>query len=228
MCCLFLCFYIYLFCLSGGLKSYSNFMCSFEGLSWAWELGCWYAYNITSHTFLSCLHLLMLWSSSYTKDLEFWRNSLSQICRGEISVICLDVKFLKEKFDERVPLSKSLSSSQTSCLLASSSSSRKSTSNNPILNEAETCGTPKKIAETAMIEDIFPETTFEEEKSRVDLKELTDLGWEFFDEDTLFSNGNLSPTANREFRGSEPDILGGHWWTRGAFYVVYFSGPFAE
>ncbi|KAL3725556.1 hypothetical protein ACJRO7_030565 [Eucalyptus globulus] len=148
--------------------------------------------------------------NSKLREFLMEKGRIVDMLQGEISVICLDVKFLKEKFDERVPLSKSLSSSQTSCLLASSSSSRKSTMSNPILNEAETCGTPKKIAETAMIEDIFPETTFEEEKSRVDLKELTDLGWEFFDEDTLFSNGNLSPTANREFRGSEPDILGGH------------------
>ncbi|KAF8015275.1 hypothetical protein BT93_H0931 [Corymbia citriodora subsp. variegata] len=149
--------------------------------------------------------------NSKLREFLMEKGRIVDILQGEISVICLDVKFLKEKFDERVPLSKSLSSSQTTCLLASSSSSRKSTASNPNLNEAETCGSPKKIAETAMIKDIFPETTFEEEKSRVDLKELTDLGWEFFDEDTVLNSGNPSPTANREFRGSESDIHGGHW-----------------
>lgn len=117
------------------------------------------------------------------------------------------MKFLKEKFDERVPLSKSVSSSQTSCLLASSSSSRKSSSSNPILNEAETCGTPNKIAETAMIKDLLP---FDEEKSGVDLKEFTDLGWEFFDKDTEFCSGGPSPTANGEYWGSKSFIHGGN------------------
>ncbi|XP_048135620.1 uncharacterized protein LOC115756939 isoform X2 [Rhodamnia argentea] len=148
--------------------------------------------------------------NSKLREFLMEKGRIVDILQGEISVICLDVKFLKEKFDERVPLSKSVSSSQTSCLLASSSSSRKSTSSNPILDEAETCGTPNKIAETAMIKDLLPETTFEEEKSRVDLKELTDLGWEFFDKDTEFGNGILSPTANGEFRGFKSDIHGCH------------------
>ncbi|KAL1550199.1 hypothetical protein AAHA92_18197 [Salvia divinorum] len=46
--------------------------------------------------------------------------------QGEISVICQDVRMLKETFDEDIPFSKSLSSSQTSCILASSASSSKS------------------------------------------------------------------------------------------------------
>ncbi|XP_056168425.1 uncharacterized protein LOC115679231 isoform X2 [Syzygium oleosum] len=144
--------------------------------------------------------------NSKLREFLMEKGRIVDILQGEISVICLDVKFLKEKFDERVPLSKSVSSSQTSCLLASSSSSRKSSSSNPILNEAETYGTPNKIAETAMIKDLLP---FDEEKSRVDLKELTDLGWEFFDKDTEFCSGGLSPTANGEYRGSESDIHGG-------------------
>lgn len=43
--------------------------------------------------------------------------------RGEISVICQDVTALKSKFDQGIPLSKSLSSSQTSSISTSSSSS---------------------------------------------------------------------------------------------------------
>ncbi|XP_042053600.1 uncharacterized protein LOC121798590 [Salvia splendens] len=46
--------------------------------------------------------------------------------QGEISVICQDVRMLKESFDGDIPFSKSLSSSQTSCILASSASSSKS------------------------------------------------------------------------------------------------------
>lgn len=48
------------------------------------------------------------------------------VYRGEIAVICQDVKQLKEKFDQRLPLSRSLFSTQTSFLLASSNSSLKS------------------------------------------------------------------------------------------------------
>ena len=48
---------------------------------------------------------------------------LCLFCRGEVSVICQDVSLLKEKFDKRLPLSMSVSSSQTSCKLASSGSS---------------------------------------------------------------------------------------------------------
>lgn len=48
------------------------------------------------------------------------------VFRGEIAVICEDVKQLKEKFDQRLPLSRSLFSTQTSFLLASSNSSLKS------------------------------------------------------------------------------------------------------
>lgn len=47
-------------------------------------------------------------------------------CRGEIGVICQDVKSLKEKFDNRVSLSKYLSIEQTSFRMASSTSSGKS------------------------------------------------------------------------------------------------------
>lgn len=54
------------------------------------------------------------------------RGHVVDILQGEISVICKDVRLLKEKFDERLPLCRSLNSSQTSCILASSSSSLKS------------------------------------------------------------------------------------------------------
>ncbi|KAF3961442.1 hypothetical protein CMV_013932 [Castanea mollissima] len=54
------------------------------------------------------------------------RGHIVDMLQGEISVICQDVSLLKEKFDDRVPLSKSVSSSQTSCILAASGISAKS------------------------------------------------------------------------------------------------------
>ncbi|CAN1855336.1 hypothetical protein LINPERHAP1_LOCUS41667 [Linum perenne] len=51
------------------------------------------------------------------------RGHVVDTLQGEISVICQDVRLLKEKVDNRVPLSQSISSSQTSCILASSGSS---------------------------------------------------------------------------------------------------------
>ncbi|KAG6402959.1 hypothetical protein SASPL_135174 [Salvia splendens] len=54
------------------------------------------------------------------------RGQLVDTLQGEIAVICQDVKQLKEKFDQRLPLSRSLFSTQTSFLLASSNSSLKS------------------------------------------------------------------------------------------------------
>ncbi|CAM9000380.1 unnamed protein product [Rhodiola kirilowii] len=56
------------------------------------------------------------------------RGRIVDTLQGEISVICQDVKSLKCKFDERVPLSESVSSGQTTCILASSSSSKRSIS----------------------------------------------------------------------------------------------------
>lgn len=57
-------------------------------------------------------------------------------CRGELAVIYQDVRLLKENFDANVPFSKSVSSRQTSCKLASSSSSLQSTVSEP---ETERC-----------------------------------------------------------------------------------------
>ncbi|XP_028762220.1 uncharacterized protein LOC114745031 [Neltuma alba] len=54
------------------------------------------------------------------------RGRVVDMLQGEISVICQDVRILKAKFDANLPLSKSFTSSQTSCILASSGSSHKS------------------------------------------------------------------------------------------------------
>ncbi|KZV43097.1 rab11 family-interacting protein 3 [Dorcoceras hygrometricum] len=54
------------------------------------------------------------------------RGCVVDMLQGEIAVICQDVRRLKENLDQRVPLSKSLSSAHTSFILASSGSSSKS------------------------------------------------------------------------------------------------------
>ncbi|KAJ4956426.1 hypothetical protein NE237_013209 [Protea cynaroides] len=64
--------------------------------------------------------------NSKLRDFLMDRGRVVDILQGEIAVICQDVNLLKEKFDAHVPISKSLSSSQTSCILASLSSSIKS------------------------------------------------------------------------------------------------------
>ncbi|KAM7253968.1 hypothetical protein ACFE04_031650 [Oxalis oulophora] len=60
--------------------------------------------------------------NSKLRDFLIENGRVVDILQGEISVICQDVRLLKENFDKRVPFSKSISSSQTSCKLASSGS----------------------------------------------------------------------------------------------------------
>ena len=101
------------------------------------------------------------------------------MCRGEISVICKDVKLLKEKFDARIPLSRSLSSDQTSCILASSSSSMKSLALDQVSEQADPLTeSPKKTSPSASIDDSLSSG---EEKAKDDRKAFVDAGWEFFD-----------------------------------------------
>ncbi|KAK6141428.1 hypothetical protein DH2020_024833 [Rehmannia glutinosa] len=92
--------------------------------------------------------------------------------RGEIGVICQDVRVLKAKFDENVPLSKSLSSNETSFILASSNSS---SLQSPIPDQVEPIALPP--------EDALLENQKTEEKAVVDdLKALHDEGWDLVDD----------------------------------------------
>ncbi|KAJ4969573.1 hypothetical protein NE237_016274 [Protea cynaroides] len=75
--------------------------------------------------------------NSKLRDFLMDRGHVVDILQGEIAVICQDVKSLKEKFDERAPISKSLSSSQTSCILASWSLSFKSLAFDPITEKVK-------------------------------------------------------------------------------------------
>ncbi|XVF21809.1 hypothetical protein REPUB_Repub12eG0122000 [Reevesia pubescens] len=139
------------------------------------------------------------------------RGQIVDSLQGEISVICEDVRLLKEKFDERIPLSKSISSSQTSCILASSSSSLKSMASDlgPELGEmaktlekrsptpsvngqspksrsSETAKTPEKRSSTPSVDGQSPKSRSSEERFKADSKELLDDGWEIFDRDAEF------------------------------------------
>ncbi|XP_022890567.1 uncharacterized protein LOC111405771 isoform X2 [Olea europaea var. sylvestris] len=109
------------------------------------------------------------------------RGHVVDMLQGEIAVICQDVRLLKEKFDERVPFSKSLSSSQTSCRLASSTSSSRSlvllqTEQEQGSDGADSLENPKRD-----LVRCFDEQLSGEEATRDDSKALVEEGWEIFD-----------------------------------------------
>ncbi|KAL0370541.1 UNVERIFIED_CONTAM: hypothetical protein Sangu_0372200 [Sesamum angustifolium] len=109
------------------------------------------------------------------------RGRVVDMLQGEIAVICQDVRLLKEKFDERVPFSKSLSSSQTSCILASSSSSLKTLMPEQVESlpdeAADSMGAWKKRNKISCSD----EKSYEEKAAKDELKALQDDGWELFD-----------------------------------------------
>ncbi|PIN03066.1 hypothetical protein CDL12_24422 [Handroanthus impetiginosus] len=98
------------------------------------------------------------------------RGRIVDMLQGEIAVICEDVRLLKEKFDEHVPFSQSLSSSQTSRILASSTSSKGSISEQQVglvAGGANSLETQKKSSE--------------DEPAGNDRATFLDDGWEIFD-----------------------------------------------
>ncbi|KAL0418764.1 UNVERIFIED_CONTAM: hypothetical protein Sradi_1289900 [Sesamum radiatum] len=109
------------------------------------------------------------------------RGRVVDMLQGEIAVICQDVRLLKEKFDERVPFSKSLSSSQTSCILASSSSSLKTLIPEQVESlpdeAADSMGAWKKRDKISCSD----EKSYEEKAAKDEHKALQDDGWELFD-----------------------------------------------
>ncbi|XP_010430491.1 PREDICTED: uncharacterized protein LOC104714727 isoform X2 [Camelina sativa] len=96
--------------------------------------------------------------------------------QGEISVICQDIRHLKEKFDNRVPLSQSISSSQTSCKLASSASSMRSLLlEKPLEASYET-------PEASISDDERLKALVDDDK-KDERKELLEDGWDIFDKE---------------------------------------------
>lgn len=102
--------------------------------------------------------------------------------RGEISVICQDVRLLKEKFDERVPLSKSVSSSQTTCILASSGSSMKSVAS-LVAEQDLTSETLEKMSPAPSV-DVESLKSRGDEKNGDFWRQLSDDGWDLFENET--------------------------------------------
>ncbi|TQD92814.1 hypothetical protein C1H46_021589 [Malus baccata] len=112
------------------------------------------------------------------------RGRIVDMLQGEISVICQDVRLLKEKFDERVPLSESVSSSQTSCILASSGSSMKSAAFDLVPERLELPKSPEKASPAPSVDGLSPKSLLERERTKADQKELIDGGWDVvFDEE---------------------------------------------
>ncbi|KAL7126584.1 hypothetical protein ABFS83_14G198200 [Erythranthe nasuta] len=118
------------------------------------------------------------------------RGRVVDMLQGEIAVICHDVRLLKEKFEERVPYSKSLASSQTSCILASSTSSVKSQNPEQVepLHNESSLETKKKTESISGFEDGHSSSSEDEAAATYDdLKALAadndddDDGWELFD-----------------------------------------------
>ncbi|XP_024017349.1 uncharacterized protein LOC112090398 isoform X2 [Morus notabilis] len=107
------------------------------------------------------------------------RGRVVDMLQGEISVICQDVGLLKEKFDMRLPLSMSVSSSQTSCKLASSSSSVKSVTSVLVPGERESPKSPEKGSPVSSTSD--QSRADDEFKVNSDDKELLEDGWDIFD-----------------------------------------------
>ncbi|KAJ8543181.1 hypothetical protein K7X08_005704 [Anisodus acutangulus] len=110
------------------------------------------------------------------RDFLVDRGRVVDTLQGEISVICQDVRLLKEKFDDRVPLSKSFSSSQTSCILASSSSSLKSMVPDQVPDPADLLHAPEKMDTVSYHEEEHKAS--EDVKSVIHNKDLLDDGWE--------------------------------------------------
>lgn len=115
------------------------------------------------------------------RDFLVDRGRVVDTLQGEISVICQDVRLLKEKFDDRVPLCKSLCSEQTSCILASSSSSLKSMISD---EAADLLHAPEKMDRVSCHEEEHKAS--EDVKSVIHNTDLVDDGWEIFDNRELY------------------------------------------
>ncbi|KAK9137178.1 hypothetical protein Sjap_007772 [Stephania japonica] len=111
------------------------------------------------------------------------RGHIVDMLQGEIAVVCKDIKLLKEKCDNRVPLSESLCSSQTSCRLASSglSNSSKTLAEQPELSES----TIQTAPPSPTVDE--PKTcTPKEQGFQASRKTFFDDDWEMFEDETAF------------------------------------------
>lgn len=105
------------------------------------------------------------------------------------------MRSLKEKFDERLPFSKSLISSHTSCILASSSSSSSSKSmtservdqvtnladSSEAIGNTDLADSSASVGKIDLTSYLNDSIYMEQEKATDDNKYLGDEGWEIFD-----------------------------------------------
>ncbi|KAK7277662.1 hypothetical protein RJT34_22677 [Clitoria ternatea] len=106
------------------------------------------------------------------------RGRVVDMLQGEISVICQDIRLLKEKFDANLPLSKSFTSSQTTCILASSGSSHKTLASDTGSEHSDS-SEMRRISPAASIESLSSKSGHDEEKSKADHNAfLDDDGWD--------------------------------------------------
>ncbi|XP_041022616.1 uncharacterized protein LOC121263657 isoform X1 [Juglans microcarpa x Juglans regia] len=122
------------------------------------------------------------------------RGRIVDTLQGELSVICQDVRLLKEKFDNHVPLSQSFSSSQTSCILATTErevyvkneasdlvpEQRLASSGSSLKSAA---AVPKTISPTTSVDSLSVDSRIEKERARAEHQALLDEGWDFLDTD---------------------------------------------
>ncbi|XP_050942733.1 uncharacterized protein LOC103492692 isoform X2 [Cucumis melo] len=145
------------------------------------------------------------------------RGQLVDVLQGEISVICQDVRHLKEKFDLEVPLSKSLSSSQTSFILASSGSSLKTATSDlthfsSILMDTVAhldaekgtslnLGKEGNQASSVSSSSLSSNNLKEEGSERNHFKSsFSDDGWDVFDKDAEFSEASYFVDAKESLK----------------------------
>ncbi|KAL2323573.1 hypothetical protein Fmac_027952 [Flemingia macrophylla] len=125
-------------------------------------------------------HFIILHLREFLMD----RGRVVDMLQGEISVICQDIRLLKEKFDANLPLNKSFTSSQTTCKLASSGSSHKSLASSEHSDSYEIA----KTSRVAPIERLPSESGHDVEKSKDDQNALDD-GWDIFEKDAELNSG---------------------------------------
>ncbi|KAL9304868.1 hypothetical protein AtEden1_Chr1g0002631 [Arabidopsis thaliana] len=112
--------------------------------------------------------------NSKLRDFLMDRGQIVDTLQGEISVICQDVKLLKEKFENRVPLTKSISSSFTSSCGSSMKSLVLENPSERLNGVTETSNNNK-----------FPEAAaFFMNKEKDDCRDLLEDGWDIFDKET--------------------------------------------
>ncbi|KAF2547556.1 hypothetical protein F2Q70_00019263, partial [Brassica cretica] len=126
-------------------------------------------------------HTLFLLRPLQLREFLMDRGQVVDSLQGEISVICQDVMLLKEKFDNRVSITKSATSSLTSsCGSSIMRSLVLETPAEPLNGMLETSSSKNKNPEEEEEEEEASSTM---NKLKNDCRELLEDGWDIFDKD---------------------------------------------